>query len=90
MSLQKGISDMSSDPALADNILVAALHYPPFNSRGEFSEFMDIMKKYGVRICIYGHLHGDACESAIEGLVDGIRFRLVAADHLGFMPERLF
>ena len=48
------------------------------------------MKKYGVRICIYGHLHGDACESAIEGLVDGIRFRLVAADHLGFMPERLF
>jgi len=90
MSLQKGLSDMSSRPEFANNVLIAALHYPPFNSRGEFSEFMDIMKKYGVQYCIYGHLHGEACRIAIEGPVDGIMFRLVSADHLRFMPEKLF
>jgi predicted phosphohydrolase len=90
MSLKEGLAEISSDPAFADNVLIAALHYPPFNSRGEFSGFMDIMKKYGVKLCIYGHLHGDACRGAVEGLVDGIMFRLVAADHLGFMPEKLY
>jgi predicted phosphohydrolase len=90
MSLQAGLAEISSDPALAGNVVIAALHYPPFNSRGEFSGFMDIMKKYGVKLCIYGHLHGDACRGAVEGLIDDIMFRLVAADHLGFMPEKLY
>lgn len=66
--------------------IIAALHYPPYNSKGEFSGFMDIMKKYGVKLCIYGHLHGDACRDAVEGCREDIDFRLVSADHLGFAP----
>ena len=76
LSLQKGLSEMSSNPAFADNVIIAALHYPPFNSRGEFSEFTGVMKKYGVQFCIYGHLHGDACKGAVEGMHDGVLFRL--------------
>lgn len=69
--------------------IIVALHYPPFNSKGEFSGFMDIMKKYDVKLCIYGHLHGEACKDAIEGCHDGITFRLVSADHLSFAPVLL-
>lgn len=90
LSLQRGKSDISSNPAFADNVIVAALHYPPYDSRGEYSGFIDIMKKYDVQLCIYGHLHGDACRDAVEGMLDGIMFRLVAADHLGFMPQLLY
>ncbi|MGE5613244.1 MAG: metallophosphoesterase [Bacillota bacterium] len=72
-----------------DGRIIAALHFPPFNSHGVFSEFFDIMLKYNVKICIYGHLHGPARKAAIEGNVNGIEFRLVAADHLGFKPLRL-
>lgn len=69
--------------------LIAAIHFPVFNSKGVFSEFLDIMLKYGVNLCIYGHLHGEACRSAIEGNVRGVEFRFVSADHLGFRPLRL-
>lgn len=69
--------------------IIAALHFPPFNSKGVFSGFLDIMQKYEVKLCIYGHLHGEARRSAIEGDVRGIEFRLVAADHLEFRPIRL-
>jgi len=73
-----------------ESTIIAALHYPAYNSKGEFSGFLDIMKKYGVKLCIYGHLHGDACRGAVEGMVDGIMFRLVSADHLGFSPLLLY
>lgn len=71
------------------DVIIAALHFPPFNSRGVFSEFMDILQKYHVDICIYGHLHGEAGRNAVEGLRNGVEFRFVAADHLGFKPVRL-
>ena len=69
--------------------LIAAMHFPIFNSRGVFSGFLDIMQKYNVQLCIYGHLHGEAHRYAIEGKVKGIEFRLVAADRTGFRPVRL-
>ncbi|NLK87880.1 MAG: serine/threonine protein phosphatase [Clostridiaceae bacterium] len=75
--------------AIAPRRVIVALHYPPYNSKGEFSGFMDIMKKYDVKLCIYGHLHGDACADAIDGNHEGIDFKLVSADHLGFAPVRL-
>ena len=69
--------------------LIAAMHFPIFNSKGVFSEFLEIMQKYSVNICIYGHLHGDAFKNAVDGLVQGIRFKLVSSDYLGFKPLRL-
>ena len=83
-----GAAAGSLDSQIKGRIIVA-LHYPPFNSKGEFSGFIDIMKKYEGQLCIYGHLHGDACRDAIEGIYEGISFRLVSADHLGFAPVLL-
>lgn len=70
--------------------LIAAMHFPVFNSKGVFSGFLDIMQKYNVHLCIYGHLHGEAHKHAVEGLVKGIEFRLVAADRIGFKPVKLY
>jgi len=70
--------------------LIVAMHFPVFNSKGVFSGFLDIMEKYNVKLCIYGHLHGEAHKSAVEGLVKGIEFKLVAADHIGFKPLKLY
>lgn len=80
---------MKSAELPENGCLIAALHFPSFNSKGVFSGFLDIMHKYDVKYCIYGHLHGEAHRNAIEGLVDGIDFRLVAADRLGFKPMKL-
>lgn len=69
--------------------IIAALHYPPFNSKKEPSEFVDIMCRYNVKTCIYGHLHGEGLKNALEGDVRGIDFKLVSADYLGFVPLKL-
>ena len=53
-------------------------------------EIMDMLHKYEVRRCFYGHLHGPSHALAMEGLWEGIDFRLVAADRLNFIPLKVF
>ena len=65
------------------------LHYPPRYKGYECKEILDLLKKYGVRRCFYGHLHGASQDLAQEGLWDGVDFRLVSSDRLGFVPYRV-
>lgn len=83
------ISLKSAADESESSTLIVALHYPPFNSRGESSEFIEIMKKYSVKKCIYGHLHGESHKNAVVGMRDGIEFNLVSADYLSFKPLKL-
>ena len=53
------------------------------------SEILELMRRYGVRACYYGHLHGSSHQLAVEGLWDGIEFRLLAADYLNFQPAKI-
>jgi uncharacterized protein len=69
--------------------LLAIMHFPPFNSKRERSGFVELMMKYGVKKCIYGHLHGEGQRNAINGIRDGISFRLVSADYLKFKPLKI-
>ncbi len=65
------------------------LHYPPKLRSYECTELLDLLCAYGVRRCWYGHLHGAGCAQAFEGEARGIRFRLVSADHLCFIPLKI-
>lgn len=65
---------------------IAFLHYPPRYKGYECPEILGLLKKYGVRRCFYGHLHGASHGLALEGLWDGIEFKLVSADRLDFKP----
>ena len=49
-------------------------------------EILELLNKYNVRRCFYGHLHGPSHGLALEGLWDGIDYRLVASDRLDFKP----
>lgn len=62
------------------------LHYPPRYKGYECREILDLLTKYEVRRCFYGHLHGGSHKLAMEGQWDGVEFRLVAADYLNFKP----
>ena len=62
------------------------LHYPPKYKGYECPEILDLLRKYGVRRCFYGHLHGGSHGLAMEGLWDGVEYRLVSADKLNFHP----
>ena len=62
------------------------LHYPPRYKGYTCPEILELLEKYQVRRCFYGHLHGPSHKLAMEGLWDGVEFRLVAADYLNFKP----
>ena len=66
--------------------IIAFIHYPPFYKEEVPDEinFIKLLKSYGVKRCFYGHLHGESHKEAIEGLVDGIDFKLVSSDYLQF------
>jgi len=70
--------------------IIAIMHYPPISNnlmKNKYtynSKFLDIMKKYNIKKCYYGHLHGASHKDAIEGKIEGIEFKLISADYLDF------
>ena len=62
------------------------LHYPPRYRGYQCQEILELLDKYGVRRCFYGHLHGPSHKLAMEGQWDGVEYRLVAADYIDFKP----
>ena len=65
------------------------LHYPPRYKGYHCQEILDLLKKYEVRRCFYGHLHGGSHKLAIEGLWEDVDFKLVSADYIGFRPYKV-
>ena len=75
--------------AAGEKPIYCFLHYPPRYRGYTCPEILELLKRYRVRLCCYGHLHGDSHKLAMEGLWDGTEFRLVAADYVDFRPVRL-
>ena len=79
--------DMSLERARrldADAPLICMLHYPPLTDGNRDNEMTRILRAYGVHTVVYGHLHGAAICGAFQGEQDGIHYRLVSCDSLGF------
>ena len=68
---------------------IVFLHYPPVYTNANSPEVVNMLKQYGIRECYYGHLHGKSIHYAVQGEVDGISYRLISADGLGFCPLKI-
>lgn len=83
LSIQDGIQKYGNDKEI-----IAFLHYPPITQntiyKNEENEFIRVLKKYGIKKCYYGHLHGNSYKDAIIGKVNGIDYQLISADYLDF------
>lgn len=75
--------------AAGDKPKLVFLHYPPRSKGYECPEILELMHKYDVRRCFYGHLHGPSHKVAVEGQWDGIDYKLLASDYVGFKPYRV-
>ncbi len=65
---------------------IVFLHYPPRYKGYACTEILELLEKYNVRQCFYGHLHGASHGLALEGQWNGVDYRLVSADYLNFCP----
>ena len=66
--------------------IICFLHYPPIYANFRCGEIIELMQRYGVGRCVYGHLHSDSLRYAVTGLHDGIDFTLVSGDYIDFTP----
>ena len=89
LAREVGRIKMSLDSAQSDNKIVF-LHYPPITTNSCCREIVDILSQYGIKKCYYGHLHGVAARLAVEDNIDGIDFKLISCDKLGFMPKLIY
>ena len=75
--------------AAGDRPILCFLHYPPLYSGYSCPEILEVLQRYQVKACCYGHLHGPSHRLAIEGERCGIDFSLVSADYLDKKKKKI-
>lgn len=65
------------------------LHYPPLYKDYCCQEIVDLLERYSVSLCCYGHLHGGSRRLAVTGWQGSVEYRLVSADEVSFRPVKL-
>ena len=88
LSLQDGVDRYGTEKEI-----IVFMHYPPITKvkiiTGQEAKFVEMMKKYKVKRCFYGHLHGTSIADAVEGNIEGIELKLVSADGLDFELQKI-
>lgn len=65
------------------DVLIALIHYPPFNVRRENSLFTELFEKFKVDKVVYGHLHGKEVKTYPLMSKNGVEYILSSCDMVG-------
>lgn len=65
------------------------LHYPPIYQGYKCPEMLELLDKYEVERCYYGHLHGYTHRRAFKGMREKTEYALIAADYVAFQPVKI-
>lgn len=69
---------------------IVFMHYPPIFAGSFNYDILDILYRYKIKRCYYGHIHGAKGHSlAVKGCYDDIDFALVSGDYLQFVPLKV-
>lgn len=80
---------IASLQAAGDTEKIVFLHYPPVYTAACADEIIEILHEFGVKRCFFGHLHGPSIPKAVQGNIDGIEYKLISADAVGFCPIKI-
>lgn len=69
-----------------DREKIVFLHYPPVFQNYRCEEILQLLQKYNVKRCYYGHIHGKGCPLAFNSWIGCTKFQLVSADWIRFQP----
>ncbi len=76
--------------AVEDGLLpVVFMHYPPVYGSTCNYDILDVLFRYNIKDCYYGHIHGYSQKNAVTGIQDGINYRMISSDYLQFMPLKV-
>ena len=90
LAREAGRLNASIEPAVRAGLNpLVFMHYPPIYGNNVNLDILDILFKYNVKNCWYGHLHGKAIKYAVNGEREGIDFRLISGDYVQFCPVKI-
>ena len=69
--------------------IVVMMHYPPLTAAERETLFTELLEQRKVHTVLYGHLHGGGISLGFNGVHQGIRYRLVSCDSIGFCPVEI-
>lgn len=72
-----------------DKERIVIMHYPPYNDKCEFNEFLDVLMEYDIKRVLFGHIHGKGLWNLKEGNIFGIDFSCVSCDYLNFKLKKI-
>lgn len=75
--------------AAGDREKYVFLHYPPVYAAYVCEEILELFRKYQVRLCCAGHIHGKGLANVFEGRRDYTLHKMVSADFLDFIPYKI-
>ena len=79
--------ELSIQSAIKEGLIpIVFLHYPPVYANDCNYDILDVLFKYDIKECYYGHIHGKSCNYAVNGERDGIKYSLVSSDYIQFNP----
>lgn len=82
MSLKKLNRDAS--------IRIAMTHYPPLSADLKDSGASQLLEKFNIQTCVFGHLHNVKTDLPLFGEKNGIRYFLTSCDYLDFIPKLIY
>lgn len=70
-------------------IKIAMTHYPPTNPSLDRTVVTDLLEKYGVQFCLFGHLHSIREDKTFFGAARGVQYILTSCDFLRCTPLKI-
>ena len=84
--LKTGLETAKRLAEKSEKEILAFTHFPPVWNGEVSEEILSLLLAYGVRRAYFGHIHGNyTAPPEIE--CRGIRFSLISADYLSFLPR---
>ncbi|HRR76005.1 MAG: metallophosphoesterase [Ruminococcus sp.] len=69
---------------------IVFMHYPPIFATNFNYDILEILYRYKIKECYYGHIHGrSAHELCVTNTYDDVNFHLISGDYLQFVPEKV-
>ena len=65
------------------------LHYPTIRKNAVCEEIMEVIFKHNIKYVYYGHIHKAGAFKAFNGEYEGVNFKCISCDMLGFEPLKI-
>ena len=82
--------EVSIQSALNEQLTpIVFLHYPPIYGNSYNYEILEVLHRYAITECYYGHIHGKAHQYAFEGVYEETKMHLISGDYIQFKPVKI-